>query len=284
MSIVDEIGKESLKRYLENCAKVADIDIGAAFKVTLNCMKAHDGAIIPDDDMRQMKDLENRWYASLETGTPDYSVYSDAYYFCEVWMCWSKYSRRYLKEINAPKSMFGKSIVEYIGNVDNVVDLGCGFGYTTVGMKELFPNSNVYGTNLKDSYQYKMATELGDKHNFKIIENLTQVEKPGTSLFFASEYFEHFDRPIEHLIDVIEQGSPTYMLIANTFNGRAIGHFNQYKDGTEVYDGKQMGRLFGKTLRKYGYESVTTDCWNNRPAFWQKKDSCFLTTQYFSST
>ncbi len=27
MSIVDEIGKESLKRYLENCAKVADIDI-----------------------------------------------------------------------------------------------------------------------------------------------------------------------------------------------------------------------------------------------------------------
>ncbi len=50
MSIVDEIGKESLKRYLENCAKVADIDIDTAFKVTLNCMKAHDGAIIPDDD------------------------------------------------------------------------------------------------------------------------------------------------------------------------------------------------------------------------------------------
>ena len=97
-------------------------------------------------------------------------------------------------------------------------------------------------------------------------------------MFFASEYFEHFDRPIEHLIDVIEQGSPTYMLIANTFNGRAIGHFNQYKDGTEVYDGKQMGRLFAKTLRKYGYKTVNTACWNNRPAFWQRESSCFLTT------
>jgi len=273
MSIVNEIGKEGLRRYLENCAKVADIDIEDAFKVTVNCIKAHDGASINDDDMRQMKDLENKWYASLNTETPDYSVYSDPYYFCEVWMCWVKYSRRYLKEINSFKSMSGRSIVDYIGNIDNVIDLGCGFGYTTVGMKELFPNSDIYGTNVKDNYQYKMATELGEKHNFKIVENISQIENTKSSLIFASEYFEHFDRPIEHLIEVLEYNSPKFMLIANTFNGKAIGHFNEYKHGTNRYNGKEIGRLFGKTLREYGYETVNTNCWNNRPAFWEKKSN-----------
>jgi trans-aconitate methyltransferase len=168
--------------------------------------------------------------------------------------------------------MFGKSIVEYIGNVDNVVDLGCGFGYTTVGMKELFPNSNVYGTNLKDSYQYKMATELGDKHNFKIIENLNLVEKPGTSLYFASEYFEHFERPIEHLEYILKTLNPKYMLIANTFNGKAIGHFNKYKHYDNIFDGKKASKEFNNHLRKAGYKKQDTNCWNNRPSYWKKEE------------
>jgi hypothetical protein len=63
------------------------------------------------------------------------------------------------------------------------------------------------------------------------------------------------------------------MLIANTFNGKAIGHFNEYKHGTNRYNGKEIGRLFGKTLREYGYETVNTNCWNNKPAFWEKKST-----------
>ena len=158
MNVLEEGTKEALKKYLANCAKHAAIDQEVAYKTTLTCMKAHDGIDVDVQDMYEMKLLEDRWYESLTTNVPDYSVYSSPYYFCEVWMCWSKYSRRYLKDIQSTTSMSNKSIVQDMVDVNTVLDLGCGFGYTTAGLKDIFPNANVYGTNIKESALFDVGS------------------------------------------------------------------------------------------------------------------------------
>ena len=114
-----------------------------------------------------------------------------------------------------------------------------------------------------------MATELGNEHNFKIISD----HRMRADLVFASEYFEHFHNPIEHLIDVIQNCQPKYFIIANTFNSKAIGHFNDYVYQDKIYPGKIMSKMFNDVLRQNGYEQVETNCWNNRPTYWKKTSS-----------
>ena len=77
----------------------------------------------------------------------DFSVYDDTYYVCELWLCWIRYSRRYLRDISKNTSLFSRSIVSDI-RANSVLDLGCGFGYTTAALKEFFPHATVTGTEL----------------------------------------------------------------------------------------------------------------------------------------
>ena len=106
-----------------------------------------------------------------------------------------------------------------------------------------------------------------------IIDGYTKLN---ADLIFASEYFEHFEKPIEHLSDVLRNIDPRYMLIANTFNGKAVGHFNSYVHHNKKYDGKTISKMFNDTLRQHGYEKIETNCWNNRPNYWKKIQSATL--------
>jgi Methyltransferase domain len=259
----------SLDEYLKLCAQFANIDIDTARRETLAAIKRHDKKQFDPLDTVQMTSLETKWYRSLENA-PDYSVYADPYYFCETWLCWIKYSKRYLKDIQSTRSMFGKSIVESMIGIDTVLDLGCGAGYTTMELTKIFSKAKVYGTNFEGSSQYAMSSHIGNTQGFEMQGSHKDIK---ADLIFASEYFEHFERPIEHLVQVIEHCNPKYMLIANTFTSMAIGHFNTYKYLTETYSGKDMSLLFKNTMRKHGYEKVKTACWNNRPAYWRRNDS-----------
>lgn len=276
MSILDKISEDHLREYLEKCSHFVNIDVDAAIKLTKQFIKKHRGENVPYEDIKHMADLENKWYDSLTQNKPDYSVYSDPYYYCEVWLCWKNYSRRYLKEISNHKSFFTKSISDDMSNVKTVIDLGCGFGYTTIGLKEIFPSAKVYGTNIKDTPQYSIAKTFEKENGIVIIEDYTDIE---TDLIFASEYFEHFEKPIEHLTDVLEKTNPKYMLIANTFNGKAIGHFDSYVHSNKKYDGKTINKMFNNTLRQFGYEKMEINCWNNRPNYW-KKTHCNTLEKY----
>jgi len=211
-------------------------------------------------------DLERRWYASLDQ-KPEYSVYSDPFYLVDIWLCWTLYSRKGLLDLASPKAMETRSVVEYFGPVQAILDLGCGFGFTTAALKEMFPQATVTGTNLRDSFQFAVASELGRKAGFAVVE---RYEGNEVDVLLASEYFEHFPNPIEHAYAVLKAARPRHLVIANGFNGRAIGHFNTYIHQNVSYPAHAMSKMFSEALRTLGYRKIKTKIWNNRPAIWSR--------------
>lgn len=211
--------------------------------------------------------LEQRWYASLANGAPDYSVYNSDYYLAELWACWVIYSRKYLLQIEKVNSLPPTGVKNDI-HPRVIVDVGCGFGYTTAALKQLYPQATVYGTNIPHTVQWSIARRMSEKHHFKLVSDVKEIPD-NADLVFASEYFEHFYNPIEHLLHICNTIHPKAWLIANTFTSPAIGHFNTYKTHKGLLSGKEVSRLFNNTLRDKGYTKIKTKLWNNRPAYWK---------------
>ena len=207
--------------------------------------------------------LEARWYESLEKDSPDYSVYENKLFISNVWACWILYSRKYLLQVQ--KSALYESIK---GRVRGVADLGCGFGYTTAALKEMFPGARCVGTNFKDSLQFKFAERITLERKFEVTSDLKRIQH--SDIVFASEYFEHIERPMEHLREVVTIANPKILIIANAFNTRATGHFISYRDGNEIIPGEKIGRAFNGELRRLGYKTIKCGFWNNRPMVWAK--------------
>ena len=219
-----------------------------------------------------IKNLENKLYESLNRpeSIPDYSVYNDNHYIIDIYNCWITYSRKYLSNIQKTYLYDSKILIkDYLSNCNNIIDLGCGMGLTTWYLKNIFPKKNVYGTNIETTFQYKIAEYFSHKNNFHIVSNLNCL--PKNSLVFASEYFEHHERPVEHLYTVIKKLKPKYFLIANGFNADAIGHFNIYKHLDKKLSSKEMNKFFNNSMKHFGYIKIKTKLWNNRPVLWARK-------------
>jgi ubiquinone/menaquinone biosynthesis C-methylase UbiE len=213
--------------------------------------------------------LEQEWYDSLKTEA-DYSVYDAEFYFVDLIACFICYSRWYLKSIENPNSYEkGTSLFTYLGTVNNIVDLGCGVGYTAAYLKEIWSNANVYGTNLDNTKQFELCKKVSDKYNFKCITDLNYFINIDIDFAFCSEYFEHFERPLEHLNEVLSKIKPKYMFIANSFNTKSIGHFIEYKHFDTIINQKDMSKLFSKYMKENGYIQVKTKVWNNKPTLWK---------------
>ena len=51
------------------------------------------------DTGRDRDALAARWYASLDAGRPDFTIYDDPVYLAEAFLCWREYSRKYLRAL-----------------------------------------------------------------------------------------------------------------------------------------------------------------------------------------
>ena len=224
---------------------------------------------------KQQQNLQDRWYDSIKKKKVDYGVYNENDYLAELWACWVHCSRKYLLKIISDKSMSNGGIMANIGNVKRVVDLGCGIGYSTIALKQIFSDSEVIGTNLENTIQMNFLKKLAIKNNFIIISDLKEINKP-IDVVFASEYFEHFFEPIEHLKEILNILQPRIIFTANAFGPKAIGHFDYYSaydnqdKWLKLFNPKKTSILFNNELRKQGYIKMKTNLWNNRPVFWKK--------------
>ncbi len=258
---ITSVFDETLDALLDRCASFADLDRETISHETLLAVKARDHQASP-----ALKALETRWYNSLPK--PDYGVYGADNYIADLWGCWIIYSRKYLRNIQGANSLTkGHSVLSHLDDSRLILDLGCGFGHTAAAWRELIPTAKVIGTNVSNTLQFRVAEVMGTQYGFDMKSEAPKCE---ADLIFASEYFEHFERPIEHLIEVVETTSPRKFLTANAFGQRAIGHFINYKVGSRTVHGKQMGRVFTAAMGKLGYRRVKTKMWNQRPALWAR--------------
>lgn len=257
---------DALDEFLSICTSELGVDLEKARNLALDAIKYYKGNDLVRAKLRHLQLLEKQWYNSLKCGAPDYSVYNDQYLISDLWACWMVYSRDYFLRIISDKSLIDKSIVDDIGDIKSIADLGCGIGYTSACLKLLFPNAKVTATNIPDTYQYRVANIIGKKYSFEV---LPEIDKH-VDLVFASEYFEHIETAIENLQRIIYIAEPKYLLIANAFDTKSLGHFNKYNHCGIVLDASVMNKHFNSVLKSLGYEHIKTKCWNNRPAYWKK--------------
>lgn len=270
-SILNLKPKEILNHFLRDCRGIglSDIDLHYINEIAIRTIRHLSASSAERVITADAQELENRWYASLSSGAPDFSVYSSKYYLAEMIACFIVYSRKHILNVNSEKSLFGKSILSSLGNINGILDLGCGIAYTTAGFKCVYNSAQVTGFDLPGTRQYEIAVRLANKYGFNLEVSIKNVKHP-VDLIFASEYFEHIHNPIEHLRDILNIFSPKAMLIANAFNTRAIGHFTSYSHNGAVIPQEQISKMFNNYLCERGYKKVKTKLWNNRPAFWRK--------------
>lgn len=221
-----------------------------------------------DKSVDILKDELTTWYNSIDKNDkePAYEIYGSDNYYKEVIACYVQYSRDYLKRIYKTNMIDSdKTIYDYIrSNISNdeiVVDLGNGIGYSTIVLSELF--QNVYGTNMKDTEQWNFNKLLEKDYNFKIVEDVLKIGK--VDVIFASEYFEHIQEPFEHLEDIILNNKPKFLILANSFNKRAIGHFHKYYYKNQIIDESKAQRRFMEMCKANNYKQISAKLWNNTP-------------------
>lgn len=275
MNILNKIDDDALIEYLTVCGKFSSIDTEKAASLARIAKRYYAGDASQRDKMKALMRFEKRWYDSLKAGKPDYSIYAHPYYLTDVWACWCVYSRNYIRSLIKPKGYnkeSGESLLNYFakkfGDRLSVCDLGCGFGYTTAALREIFKKGSiVYGTQLKRTMQWKLAKYFSLKYNYFVLDRAVLKAE----ILFASEYFEHFEKPIKHLQEVLSYVDPKVLVLANAFNTRSVGHFLTYEHNNEKIGQKYISRAFNKHLKDQGFVKLKTNLWNSRPAIWVKE-------------
>src|SRR3990167_5398192 len=123
------------------------------------------------DDHPLLDELFRRWYAALEKGTVDYSVYTPEIYLAHLYACWRVYSRRTVSDLGGTKS---DGLSQRLDGM-TVADLGCGLGYTSAALARMLPNSIVYATSLPDTVQREFADSVARQHKFTVLDTLDKT-------------------------------------------------------------------------------------------------------------
>lgn len=213
------------------------------------------------------KDWEN---TLLTTGKPDYSIYGRTEYLNEAYISWTNYSREYVKRLK--KFCISNNNLNS-SEITSVIDLGCGIAYTTIALSNIFPNAMIYGTNEPNTPQIeldKLVTSNFD--NIEILDDNFKL-KNHIDVIVGFEFFEHLEKPIEFLLNLINQYTPTYIIFANTFNKMATGHFVYYDVFGNTVHGSKLSRIFSKTLKENNYQRIETHFFNNRPYIYRYCDN-----------
>jgi hypothetical protein len=191
--------------------------------------------------------LTDEWY-----GTFSLDIYHKPTHFIGLIDCYLKYSRKYIRELTKLNL-----------KINSFVDVGCGLGYSTMALKQVYPNAQSYGTNLKNS-QWKFCETL----DFNLKESVDGIGH--VDMVFASEYFEHIKEPLAHLKTILDETTPKYLVIANSFNTRSAGHYRIYHAGINE---SKMSRIFNNFVKDNGFKKFDTGFWNCRPTVWEKIES-----------
>jgi SAM-dependent methyltransferase len=245
--------------YLDIAEKILNISREDSYKYEKEYNFYHEN----ESKILELDSYVKNWYNGLYQGIIDYSTYEKDFYIIESFFIYKYWTYSYLKKMTSKLSFFK--------DVKKIADLGNGTGLTTLYLSEIFPDSFITGTNLEDTKQIKFFRYISKNHP-RINVEINHLNLGKQDLLFASEYFEHFQNPFQHLKELIDTCDPKYLVIANSFNIIGYGHFLEYFDENEKsITPKETNKLFNAFLRKNGYHSEK-QYWNDRPKVWVKNE------------
>lgn len=131
-----------------------------------------------------------KWYKALVNDRIWWDLYTSDYYIAALVFCYFKFSRHYVRLLEKNKEAF---------KIKSILDVGNGLGCSTDDLACIFPDAKVVGTNI-EGIQTEIARKLYP--NINIIQ---KIPKKHYDLIFASEYFEHFEDPFQHLRKMLKR-------------------------------------------------------------------------------
>lgn len=202
------------------------------------------------------KELDDWWYENY----PDFSRYQSYHYLYAGLNCFNNYSKQCALYAH-----------QYLGdkNIKSIVDVGAGIGLSTMLLADLFPEAKVYYNNITPSLQADFFEAHKDSKNITDITEKEMMQHGPFDMLFASEYFEHFEYPMRQTDFLLNKVGFKYLVINNSFNVRAYGHFKEFKHN-ETLTPKNMSKLWLKTVRQ-DFSDLKVKCWNGRPKMFEKK-------------
>lgn len=217
---------------------------------------------LPNDKKTSMdfeeKELDNWWYDNYK----DFSRYTSWHYLYAGLNCFDRFSK--------PCALYAK---QYLGDrkIKSIVDVGAGIGLSTMLLADLFPEAKVYYNNITPSLQ----ADFFEAHKHyctnppQAITEKEMLQHGEYDMLFASEYFEHFEEPMKQTGFLLDQVGFNHLVINNSFNVKAYGHFKEFKYN-ETLAPKQMSKVWLKFVRQE-YAELKVKCWNGRPKIFEKK-------------
>lgn len=204
------------------------------------------------------KEALDSWYITENTDKPAYFLYDEWLFLLCAFTCFRDYSRKYILGLDKCAD-----IHNIFSECETLLDMGNGLGLSTLAFKELWPHLDCKGTNMVPSKQYDHNRHLG----IEIVEPIGNFD-----IIIAFEYMEHIKEPIKELNKILDL-NPKVLILANSFNTRAIGHFTNYLIDDEIIPQDKISRIFNKYLRSKGWHQLKLGLWNNKPAVWQKNNN-----------
>jgi hypothetical protein len=216
------------------------------------------------------KELDNWWYDHYK----DFSRYASWHYLYTGLNCFDRFSK--------PCAFYAHQYLSSNKKIKSIVDVGAGIGLSTMLLSQLFPDARVYYNNIMPSLQAdffeinKFYSNINSSNKQAVCITEKEMMQHGSfDMLFASEYFEHFEEPMKQTDFLLNQVGFKYLVVNNSFNVKAYGHFKEFKhneilDMYEILEPKQTSKRWLKTVRR-DYNELDVKCWNGRPKIFEKK-------------
>lgn len=210
-------------------------------------------------------DQTEQWYSSGQT---DFSVYAHekSLLACASYTIWQS-----LVHVERPTKYLRDH--GFRVPVKNVVDHGCGLGFSTLLLGQLYPRARVIGTNVP-GVQMEFNRFLLSKFSPRNVELIDERELDDLRLdrvyLLCLEVFEHFKKPLVELRHLIELLRPVMFAESSSFAVRATGHFDEYDfDGDLLPNTRLPSDRFNTSIKSLGYERQPA-CLPTHRQFWYR--------------